>query len=56
MFLFAVFQKHLKRDKKKKLRLIMDVVTRWNSTHDMMERYLQIHPQVYAALTELKVP
>ncbi|XP_061898750.1 zinc finger BED domain-containing protein 4-like [Entelurus aequoreus] len=32
--------------------LIQDVVTRWNSSHDMLARYLEQQAPVYSALTE----
>lgn len=35
-------------------KLLLDVRTRWNSSFDMCERYLEQHAPVYAALVKLK--
>ena len=34
---------------------IIDVVTRWNSTLDMIDRFLTLNTELYAALTKMKV-
>ncbi len=36
-------------------KLIQDVVTRWNSSHDMLERYLEQQAAVFPALTDKRV-
>ena len=48
------------REKQKSLNLeenglIIDVKTRWNSTYDMLERYLQQDTAIYAALNNAKL-
>lgn len=35
-------------------KLIQDVTTRWNSSYDMVQRYLELQAAVYAALLSLK--
>lgn len=36
-------------------KLIQDVVTRWNSSHDMLERYLEQQAAIFSALTDKRV-
>lgn len=36
-------------------RLITDVVTKWNNSHDMIERFLEQQPLIYAALLSAEV-
>ena len=48
------------REKQKSLNLaenglILDVKTRWNSTYDMIDRYLQQDSAVYAALNDSRL-
>ena len=40
---------------KKRLMPMLDVVTRWNSTHDMLARFVQIQAEIYSALADMKV-
>lgn len=39
----------------KNLKLIQDVSTRWNSAADMLARYIELQPAVYAALVDKSV-
>lgn len=47
--IFNCLQKHQSK------KLVIDVCTRWNSTYDMLSRYIELHPSVYTALNELKM-
>ncbi|XP_031152453.2 zinc finger BED domain-containing protein 1-like [Sander lucioperca] len=51
---------HMLNEKQRLLRLpehklMMDVVTRWNSAHDMLERFLEQQPAICAALLSSEV-
>ncbi|XP_051810339.1 E3 SUMO-protein ligase ZBED1-like [Acanthochromis polyacanthus] len=39
----------------KELMLVHDVSTRWNSRHDMLERYMEQQPAIYSALMDQRV-
>lgn len=47
----SLLQKALNQLELPQLKLLIDVSTRWNSTLDMLERYLKIRPAIYIATT-----
>ena len=46
-----LFRENQKKQDLPKHKLIQDVCTRWNSSYDMLQRFLEQQPAVYAALT-----
>ena len=40
---------------KKRLMPMLDVVTRRNSTYEMLARFVQIQAEIYSALADMKV-
>lgn len=52
---YYIFQKLQECSETAVKQLIINVSTRWNSSYDMVTRYLEVQTQVFSVLTELKV-
>lgn len=49
----AILQKYITQERNKELNLILDCKTRWNSTENMLQRFLDIYEPCKAALSAL---
>ncbi|XP_041361859.1 E3 SUMO-protein ligase ZBED1-like [Gigantopelta aegis] len=51
----ALLKEKTKRQGLKNVKLLQDVPTRWNSACDMLERFLELQPAIYAALVAKEI-